>query len=350
MRLVGLLTLAIVAAEMGLRAFLPQIHPMLPPGLVTERPDRIDGLTPGFRGRFTRAEFDTTVQVNDAGVRGPALGPRRANTFRILALGNADTFGFGVNADETYAARLEAILSSRHPHLHVEVVNAGVPGYGTVDELRWLRERGPSVDPDLILVQFMSHSDFAINGESPLVAELLDDGADAAGAENAGPPMAVRQSLPARVRGAVHALKSRSHLATVLSEGGSYGLMRLASSQGLSALWGEEFTAEEAERTRRLLVRLASESIGMGAPVVLIYATGKAPVIGRQGLVLPSEAVVAAAAVEAGVPWINMTEELRQHPDRREFYFWRDAHWTVAGHQAVANVLADRLSALDLIP
>lgn len=350
MLLVSLASLGMVAVEVGLRVFHPQIFPMLPPGLVTERPDGIRVLTPGFDGPFTRAEFDTSVQISDFGVRGQPPSPRRANTFRILALGNADTFGFGVNADETYAAQLQDKLSERHPALRVEVVNAGVPGYGTIDELIWLQERGHDVDPDLILVQFLSYSDFATNGDSPLTAKLLDDAVGATVTPAPEPVTGVQPSLPSRVRGAIHALKRHSHLATLASEAGSHILMQLGLPVEASALWGEEFTAVEAERTRRLLVLLASESIGMGTPIVLIYATGKAQVIGRNGLTLPSAQVVAAAAAEAGVPWIDMTEELRHRSDRRRLFFWRDGHWTADGHQAVADVLANQLSALDLIP
>jgi hypothetical protein len=81
----------------------------------------------------------------------------------------------------------------------------------------------------------------------------------------------------------------------------------------------------------------------MGVPLVLVYTTGKAQVIAGDGAALPSAGVMASAASESGVPWIDMTAELRKRPDRQELYFIRDGHWTAAGQRAVAEVLAERL-------
>jgi hypothetical protein len=114
-------------------------------------------------------------------------------------------------------------------------------------------------------------------------------------------------------------------------------------------MWGEDFTPEDADLTRRLLVLLAREAQSMEVPVVLVYTTGKAQVIAGDGSPLPSAAVLAAAAEEAGVPWIDMTRKLRAREDRQELYFVRDGHWSAAGHRAVAEVLADRLDDLGVL-
>lgn len=349
--LLGLSTLAALGiAEVGLRILKPQAFPTLPRGMFTQREDGFTVLTPGFEGTISRAEFHAPFRIGDFGVRGQGPAPRRENSFQILALGDSQTFGFGVLDHETYCVRLEEILAARHPELDIRVVNAGVPGYGTVDEVVWLRERGREVDPDLIVAQFLSVNDFKINRASPHAATLLGE-ATAAGAHPRPAAQArAHESLASRLVGAIHALKRRSHVATLVVEGGSYVGMRLGLLGGLAAMWGEDFTPEDAGRTRRLLVLLAREAQQMGVPVVLVYTTGKAQVIARDAADLPSASVMAAAVAEAGVPWIHMTRELRRRHDRQELYFIRDGHWTAAGHQAVAEVLAQRLAELGVLP
>ena len=352
---------ALLAAEGGLRLIRPQVFPTTPAGLFTERPDGFRVLTAGFEGVISRAEFKAPVSISEFGVRGPGPGPRRPNTFRILALGDSQTFGFGVLDHAPYPVRLQQLLAEHRPDLDIQVVNAGVPGYGTVDELVWLRDRGAEVDPDLILVQFLSVNDFKINRESSHAAGLLA-GSPAVGVHEAAaadtgdrgagslPAAVERPGISAWVVDRVHALKRRSHLATLVSETGSYIGMRLGLLGGVAAMWGEDFTAEDAERTRSLMVLLAREAQAMGVPVIILYTTGKAQVIAGSGDPLPSAAVIAAAAREAGVPWLDMAAELRAREDRQYLYFIRDGHWTAAGHQAVAEVVAERLSELGVLP
>ena len=338
---------ALGLSELALRMIKPQVFPVIPGGLFTDGADGFRELTPGFKGTISRAEFHAPVQISEFGVRGPGPGPRRENTCRLLLLGDSQTFGFGVLDHETYAVRLQELLAGMYRGADVQVVNAGVPGYGTVDEIIWLRKHGREVDPDLIVAQFLSVNDFKINRGSSHASLLL--GQDARQPSAAAAPTngsEERVSLPSRIVNAIHALKRRSHVMTLVSESLSYAGMRLGLLGGVAAMWGEDFTAEDSGRTKGLLVMLAAEAKAMGVPIVLVYTTGKAQVIAGDGASLPSAGVMAGAAAEAGVPWIDMTAELRRRPDRQELYFVRDGHWTAAGHRAVAEVLAKRLPAM----
>ncbi len=345
-------TIALGLSEVALRILKPQVFPTIPAGLFTDGDDGFRVLTPGFTGTISRAEFRAPVQISDFGVRGPGPRPRKPNTFRMLMMGDSQTFGFGVLDDETYSVRLQEILAGMYRHADVQVVNAGVPGYGTVDEIFWLRKRGKEVDPDVIVVQFLSVNDFKINRYSPHARALLQE---------AGPDVApdsvteenqeeLSITVAARVVNAIHALKRKSHVLTLISESLSYAGMRAGLLGGVAAMWGEDFSPADAERTSRLIVLLAREAQAMGVPIVLLYTTGKAQVIAGDGSPLPSALVMDNAAKQAGVPWIDMTAELRARPDRQELYFVRDGHWTAAGHRAVADVLSKRLPALGFVP
>ncbi|NNE09461.1 MAG: hypothetical protein HKN20_12945 [Gemmatimonadetes bacterium] len=79
------------------------------------------------------------------GARGSKAGdltPPDAPT--IVCMGNSCTFGWGVEADETYSSHLEEIMRSRSGRRDIRVVNAGTPGYTTFQGRRFLEQRLPA--------------------------------------------------------------------------------------------------------------------------------------------------------------------------------------------------------------
>src|SRR5262245_20239427 len=66
------------------------------------------------------------ARIDSLGLRGSEIAEKSAGRTRILTLGDSYTFGSGVADDETFSAVLEKELGPER----VEVVNAGVPGYG----------------------------------------------------------------------------------------------------------------------------------------------------------------------------------------------------------------------------
>jgi lysophospholipase L1-like esterase len=84
------------------------------------------------------------------GFRGKQPGPKQAGTFRIVCIGGSTTYGHGLAGEEAWPARLERGL--RQKGIPVEVINAGVPGYGSHQNLlRFQRDILP-LHADLVLV------------------------------------------------------------------------------------------------------------------------------------------------------------------------------------------------------
>lgn len=79
--------------------------------------------------------------------------PAPAGARRILLLGDSVVFGYRMPFDETLGARLEEKLEHRTGSPH-QVVNAGVEGYNTQNQLAWLQRFGLALDPDMIVVVF----------------------------------------------------------------------------------------------------------------------------------------------------------------------------------------------------
>ena len=76
--------------------------------------------------------------TNSLGIRGGAIGPKKADTRRVLAVGDSFTLGLQVRDDETFSALLSEALGPT-----IEVLNAGVPGYGTEQAAEMMRRLAP---------------------------------------------------------------------------------------------------------------------------------------------------------------------------------------------------------------
>jgi lysophospholipase L1-like esterase len=99
------------------------------------------------------------VTVNAQGFRSrtPTALPKPEGRFRIVTLGDSVAIGMGVADDETFSAQMERLLRQRFPGRDLEVVNLGVPGYDTRQEVGLLRRHAAQLKPDLVLVGFYSN-------------------------------------------------------------------------------------------------------------------------------------------------------------------------------------------------
>ena len=80
--------------------------------------------------------------------------PEKApGTFRIVVVGDSFTYGGKVPFDDTFAKRLERILKLNSNHRPVEVLNWGVPGLSTRQEVLGVRHALTNFSPDLIILQ-----------------------------------------------------------------------------------------------------------------------------------------------------------------------------------------------------
>ncbi len=105
---------------------------------------------------FPHKEMNTTFRVltDSNGLRAPLHAPEKPpGTFRVMTLGCSTTFGWGVEDDESWPARMEAALAAEgHP---AEVINAGQPGYTSFQGL-WLWDRVlHKYSPDLVIFAYV---------------------------------------------------------------------------------------------------------------------------------------------------------------------------------------------------
>lgn len=92
-------------------------------------------------------------QHNSLGFRGPEIAiPKPDGVFRIVCIGASTTYGAGVeDYKQAYPYQLREALRTRG-HDQVEVVNAGVFSYTSLEELINLEQRVLPLQPDLIII------------------------------------------------------------------------------------------------------------------------------------------------------------------------------------------------------
>ena len=105
--------------------------------------------TQTLQSREHRAEWHSNAQ----GVRAEHdFGPKRPGVLRVVCVGDSFTVCDQVEYRDSWPAVLERSLETTFGRGRVEVVNAGFPGYGTVNEARWLAKFGAQFAPDIVLV------------------------------------------------------------------------------------------------------------------------------------------------------------------------------------------------------
>ena len=109
------------------------------------------------------------VRVNNHGFRDADRNyEKAANPVRIAVLGNSWTEALQVPLEKTYCSLLEHKLTELacFSGKHVEVLNFGISGYSTAQELITLREEVWKYSPDIVVVAFYSARDVANNARN----------------------------------------------------------------------------------------------------------------------------------------------------------------------------------------
>jgi hypothetical protein len=125
-------------------------------------------LEPGVEGRYQR-EGESYVRINSDGLRDREHSKAKpADTVRIAVLGDSFAEAMHVPIEQTFWWLLERKLQecNAFPDKQVEVINFGVSGYGTAQELLTLREKVWEYSPDLVILAFTTYNDIYDNSRA----------------------------------------------------------------------------------------------------------------------------------------------------------------------------------------
>jgi lysophospholipase L1-like esterase len=314
-----------------------------------------------FRPRFTRLDselgwhhypsvshdeslegHDYTLSYNAHGFRPPEHTWRKpAGTRRILVLGDSFVDGSEVDDRELFTWHLQECLGD------VEVINLGVYGYSTAQELLALERWGLRYEPDLVLLLTVSN-DFVGNvqalesfGPAPrfLPAQNGDEGVDPdglrlEGLDSPAAHLARRAThLPApgfiRRHSLVYYLVNK-HLHQRL------GAQRIVETRRARA--GEIGVEARFDLYERLVRRINDRAESAGADFAVVFGYLRNELDGNTAA--PNRALRQALARD-GIPSLDLHTSLRaaERPDA-SLYYRENIHWNARGHEQVAEWLA----------
>jgi hypothetical protein len=336
----------------------------------------------GYDGWLKSSEYFARVHFNGLGLRDPRdRYEKPPGTFRILLLGDSFMEAAQVDQRETTAAVLEARLRAARPDLNVEVINAGVAGWGTGIEGLYLDNEGYRFEPDLVVLGFFIGNDLYDNyyklqlaGDNLKLAvkPYFGLGSDGVIVQRDPPPPPPPPS--ALLRG----LRSCCRLWSVFETG---VLNRFGDEQANTPLWAAapmeahtrafydvEPTGEWKEGwdiTGQLFGRLKARADAMGVPLA-VFVIPDSPQLseaewremvksgrlrdGRLDIASPNRQL-ASISERVGFPLLDLLPVLTQESGGvpRRFYFETDQHWNRDAHALAGRELERFLGERGLI-
>ena len=138
------------------------------PVLYTCDPDLASQHLPGASGWWLQ-EGRAYVRINRDGLRdGEHRNPRPEDTFRIALLGDSYCEAFQIEVEDAFWSVMEAELNQGQTieGRKIEVINLGVSGYATAQQLLQLRRDVWAYDPQVVLLAFTPQNDVRDNAKS----------------------------------------------------------------------------------------------------------------------------------------------------------------------------------------
>ena len=120
-----------------------------------ERPIYQRSFNPYLRYELVPGENFSATSINSDGFRGPDYQiPKAPKTFRIIMMGDSETLSVKLPDKDTLPHQLQVLLNENSAGINYEVLNFGVEGYCTFQELEMLKTKGLKYEPDLIILNY----------------------------------------------------------------------------------------------------------------------------------------------------------------------------------------------------
>ena len=109
----------------------------------------------------TITKYYVNYKFNKLGCRGPDYDiPKSKHVKRILLLGDSNTLGCGVHEEDTLSSQLQVLLNKQFDTQY-EVINGGVSGYSTKDEMLFYTKYMASYEPDIVVLVMAMNDDIS---------------------------------------------------------------------------------------------------------------------------------------------------------------------------------------------
>jgi hypothetical protein len=309
-------------------------------------------------------EFKQEISINSHGMRDREHAvAKEPGTIRILVLGDSFMEANQVAFKDSFSSLLEAKLKSEASG-QVEVINAGVSGWGTDDELTYLTRYGFRFHPDLVLVGMTLHNDVHDNlkeefhsyadgdlrekpvKEIPLVDFGLLQVKEYLASHSHLYQMLLRAKRGSWIRN--EAKRLDTHVVRLLEKEQTVSMKR---GWNMTQLLFRKMKQRSAEIGARLVVFLIPLRIQISDHNLQSFLEGHDMTRDQIMWDQPQRTMMQIGSVE-GIMVIDLLADFRQKekmaPD--QLYLAGDGHWTAAGHRLASDLVAHRLITSGVLP
>ncbi len=338
---------------------------------------------PHLNSEFDMYDFKYTEEINSLGFRDRETPLRKTCRYRAVAIGDSFTYGWGVNAGETWCRRLEQNLRARG--MDIEILNLGKPAAGP-DEYAVIAENAiPVLKPDLVIVGVLAGDDiqqlcppifpsqiaglcapnlshliqYLRNGraiqESPppvlLTAEHSREGYASSAREMEAEFTPQERERFGRLEEPIRKLYWEGRLNPWMIKHSSVSPDYFMNTRSLEDLgWlRRRLMILDLRRIERVARRYDARTLVVSIPEGFYVNKEAHKNVQRIGFKVVPEMLEHNAADEfvrlscksAGLPFYCVTDEFRKHADEKDLYFELDRHMTARGNALYADSITD---------
>jgi len=298
-------------------------------------------LIPSKKTHLRWLSYDYVVNANNLGFPAPDFPvDKPTGTYRILVTGDAFSSAEGVNTDQAWPRLLQSYLGK-----NVEVMNFAITGYGPSQYARVVEKFTPVYKPDLIVVEIFVNDFFDVQTTDQQFQESIGFfESDQNGLYSIARLEQLRRFLRVDVAEPLGETLLNKPRAT------GYFLGNFASFEKSM----EPTIMDGAEQIEENLAQIKGAADQNNAGLVIVMVPASIQVCKPDQLKyyprnidfgdserfdqeLPQR-LVSQITTELGIPFFDLREAFQNEQDCS--YQRQNMHWTVAGHQLVADYVA----------
>lgn len=328
MLLICSVAIALLITEAYFQWFNPQ--PIIPRYVETS-PYGIRKNIGNVHGTMIVPEYRHAFNTNSQGFRGVKeySVQKPPGVYRVIVLGDSVALGHGVEDSETFAAVLEGQLSQFRP---TEVINMGVSGFGTAEELIQLQHVGWAYQPDLVVLTYFQNDPY-----NNVVSNLFT-------VHNNTLIQSEKSFVPAIfIRDRLYSIPGyswlcqHSHLVNfVRNRFSAFFTQKLAQDNQIGIETTDLLAPGEAQLTRSLLNAFIDETRGHRVPLVIVNV----PLV-ADGKIISN---FPAEGLQIDREWmmvVDMKNEVYETHPVADLSYEKDAHPKPYGHRLIGERLAE---------
>jgi hypothetical protein len=346
------------------------------PTFYTWDPYRGIALRPGAEG-WWRREGKTFIRINSDGLRDHEhTTAKPPGTLRIAVLGDSYAEARQVPMEKTFWAVLQRQLENCPALMDrkAEVINFGVSGYGTAQELVTLRRHVWKYSPDVVVLAFTTGNDVSNNlralGHYPLRPYFVfqNGSLELDTSFREAPEFRLQRLFVSYAHGLTHHLRILQLIKEGMrsvqwkwkskteTSGQEIGLDDGVYLEPTDPLWEDAWRVTEG-----LILLIRDEVVKKGAGFLLVTLSNGIQVhpdpsvrrafmrpLGADDLFYPERRLKALGKREA-LPVVNLAQDFQNYAERHNVFLhgfestMGNGHWNAEGHRLGGEMIAQRL-------